>query len=832
MFVAVHNPSEVPSGNKGSSFDLVNYLDKDCTTASGFFDGNTEGISPFSVVDNIDTNVQALGRNDAKFYMLSINPSHEELCDLIGRDYDSCEALTEREHNILETALMEYTRKSMNAYALNFGRDKIKSGEDLLYYARIETSRIYKPTHENISSGARIGSEKPGLNYHVHVIVSRKSRDGKTKLSPQVVSRGNDWVLNGRVVKRGFNHESWKVQCQEVWNKDYCYSRNSYVEREDSITKAFNPDLYEIMNKKVNSEVAVIEEMRVIGYSTRSDREGVWFSKGNERFRVLKKDIRSRLSNFTSDEKISLYKRAQSGLAEVRPMIVYYMDRETKTWKTREDYYIIDRDNILKYRDAEMAYVQDNPREYVMNKLPNDIRAVYETGEVYSYVERLNEIRDIGYNITQKRGVTEFDLEGSKVCVKNSELKALDGISRETIKDIASRIDINLAKSLYSDYPAQNGLSIEARYIKDSTYYVVRDEVTNSVVKLSDIEKSLGKYLWNPSRDSLARSECADIRELSRYNYTNAQIFLKEMSMRGYEVNSSDDEVFTFSKDGDAYDVTKSHLFRRVKENRLQTSIKLDAWRAYQSGEAEVREFEVTYETPEGETKISVLKYIVDERNKSFVQSHDALKAWKEQATKDDVLGALPDDFREALSGEFYSYHEKLDDIHRSGYSLSSFEYGTYHFVHEETGQMVHIRHNDLKLLEGVSLDAQMRILHSIDLKAAYRQKDMYICDGIVVESRSLPNGSKYYIVKDKRYNTVMKLSDLRKLWEKEYNKPFRYGKSHLASNLSRRLVSQMLSPVTPAFQLEKFVSNPVASMKAQLMSQVKNILFSSFKSV
>lgn len=54
-----------------------------------------------------------------------------------------------------------------------------------MYYARVETERSYHPEDEEVKQGiTRIGEPKPGLNLHVHVIVSRKSLDGKVKLSP------------------------------------------------------------------------------------------------------------------------------------------------------------------------------------------------------------------------------------------------------------------------------------------------------------------------------------------------------------------------------------------------------------------------------------------------------------------------------------------------------------------------------------------------------------------------------------------------------------------------------------------------------------------------
>ncbi len=49
-----------------------------------------------------------------------------------------------------------------------------------MYYARVETERSYHPEDEEVKQGiTRIGEPKPGLNLHVHVIVSRKSLDGK-----------------------------------------------------------------------------------------------------------------------------------------------------------------------------------------------------------------------------------------------------------------------------------------------------------------------------------------------------------------------------------------------------------------------------------------------------------------------------------------------------------------------------------------------------------------------------------------------------------------------------------------------------------------------------
>ena len=112
----------------------------------------------------------------------------------------------------------------MHVYAKNFERDKVKSGNDLVYFARVETERYYRHYDRDVADGrARPGDKKPGLNVHIHVIVSRNSKDQSTKLSPHAKSRGNSWKLQGKKVKRGFDHERFKVRSQEKFNDMYQY---------------------------------------------------------------------------------------------------------------------------------------------------------------------------------------------------------------------------------------------------------------------------------------------------------------------------------------------------------------------------------------------------------------------------------------------------------------------------------------------------------------------------------------------------------------------------------------------------------------------------------
>jgi len=221
MFTKVHPP---PVGdNKGSCAKLANYLDKEKDTA--YFSHTEMNIPKDQVVNKIDGNTAQLRRKEDKFYMLSINPSQKELNHLLGRKVTKFEDLTKNEIAKLNTKLESYTRNVMNIYAQNFERENVKDGKDLIYFARIENTRKYHHYDKEVRNGfKKAGDLKEGLNVHVHVIVSRKSMDGRTKLSPNARSRGNSWNLNGTNATRGFNHVQFKIRCINKFNSQFNYA--------------------------------------------------------------------------------------------------------------------------------------------------------------------------------------------------------------------------------------------------------------------------------------------------------------------------------------------------------------------------------------------------------------------------------------------------------------------------------------------------------------------------------------------------------------------------------------------------------------------------------
>jgi hypothetical protein len=101
-----------------------------------FFDQHRNDVASFEVTQKIDNNIAKLGRDESKFYMLSINPSGKEqkhiISQITDRRVESIEKLTRSERIQFEKKLKDYARGVMDGYARNFNRriyDKHKVNE-------------------------------------------------------------------------------------------------------------------------------------------------------------------------------------------------------------------------------------------------------------------------------------------------------------------------------------------------------------------------------------------------------------------------------------------------------------------------------------------------------------------------------------------------------------------------------------------------------------------------------------------------------------------------------------------------------------------------------
>lgn len=254
--------SEKSNGNKGSSMAMANYLEKEDLQnenesfdrgelpqpRKGFFNHDNDKLMKGDVIAAIDNNKKGLTRNDSKFYAINIAPSEKEqqhlLKQITGKDnIESISDLSTKDLNVYEAHLKEYSRKVMDEYASHFKRDGLKDGAQLVYFGKIEHQRYYKGTDENVKKGfVKSGEKKPGLNSHIHIIVSRKDNSMRWKLSPLANDKGSKkCITNNRRVQRGFDRNLFNIKSETLFDKQFSYGRKLEEKAEYRIEASKDP---------------------------------------------------------------------------------------------------------------------------------------------------------------------------------------------------------------------------------------------------------------------------------------------------------------------------------------------------------------------------------------------------------------------------------------------------------------------------------------------------------------------------------------------------------------------------------------------------------------
>ncbi|QCX00604.1 mobilization protein [Aggregatimonas sangjinii] len=267
-----------------SSAGFVEYLEKENQgleqeDIEHFFNQYGDEINASEVVKEIDGNTSKLKKKEPKFYSITVSPSKHELRKLQNSGED----------------LKRYTRAIMKDYASAFNREingKQVTVDDIKYYAKIEHQRTFKGTDNQVrenqpfatkilklkneirqikqgqqegsikrleskinrlekeaphqQNGKRIvqGMNKEGNQSHIHIIVSRKDMSDSVSLSPGSKYKASDVMLDGKLVKRGFDRDSFFAKAEKTFDSTFSYKRNyaeSYQSKKDFIK---NPKRY------------------------------------------------------------------------------------------------------------------------------------------------------------------------------------------------------------------------------------------------------------------------------------------------------------------------------------------------------------------------------------------------------------------------------------------------------------------------------------------------------------------------------------------------------------------------------------------------------------
>lgn len=268
MYVTI-TPQKLGDNYSQGSAEFVEYLEKenqclDPGYEEFFFNQYDDKISAKEVVKDIDVNTAKLKKIEPNFYSITVSPSQYELNRLQNTSND----------------LKKYTRELMKDYVACFNREikgKSITIDDIKYYAKIEHQRTFKGSDVQIrenqpyasrilklkkeirsiqagekeggikvlereiiklergaphqQNGQRIvrGMKKEGNQSHIHIIVSRKDASNSFSLSPGSKYKSSEVMMNGKMVKRGFDRDQFFTKAEQTYDRTFAYQRN-YVE--------------------------------------------------------------------------------------------------------------------------------------------------------------------------------------------------------------------------------------------------------------------------------------------------------------------------------------------------------------------------------------------------------------------------------------------------------------------------------------------------------------------------------------------------------------------------------------------------------------------------
>lgn len=283
MYLTI-TPQKLGGNFSSSVADFVAYLEKEnrdqpMEKMNHFFNQTGFNISEQQVIGEIDANTAKLKKNEPRYYSITINPSRYELQHI--------------KNNSLY--LREYTLQVMREYAKAFNREidgKPIGIDNIKFFAKIEHERSFKYGDKEIRENSpylkkiaklendlvkirrgdlegdiakikkelggirkevphKIGGKpieegmlKPGLQTHVHVIVSRKNASNRYSLSPGSKYRLSTVEMHGKQISRGFDRNQFFQDAEKTFDKMFQYRRN-YVEHYASRKELQkNPGLY------------------------------------------------------------------------------------------------------------------------------------------------------------------------------------------------------------------------------------------------------------------------------------------------------------------------------------------------------------------------------------------------------------------------------------------------------------------------------------------------------------------------------------------------------------------------------------------------------------
>ena len=227
MHIKIQGGGEGKYSNAGSCSSLISYLEHEDlerqtqgTELEYFFSHSDDNVNSDEIINMIDNNKQKLCRDEAKFFVLTFSPSDKELNFLGSSEKERSEKIKDFVRNGL-----------MEKYAENFNKNL--TAKDIMYFGKIHHERNNKTNK---------------IDLHCHIVVSRKTMNGKIKISPKT----NHKNTTSGAVKGGFVRTDFYKRSEKAFDSMFIFPRllEETFEYKNRMKKAKVKEIIELENEK------------------------------------------------------------------------------------------------------------------------------------------------------------------------------------------------------------------------------------------------------------------------------------------------------------------------------------------------------------------------------------------------------------------------------------------------------------------------------------------------------------------------------------------------------------------------------------------------------
>lgn len=232
-------PPDKKTGNASGIEKMTEYLSKEDKDRdkdhelSGMFSSEEKNLSQEQAKEIVEHSGyrKGLGANDAKYYTVVMSFSQKEL---VGK--------TNQE-------LIEFAQRNFAELYVGGVVGRELDPKTIAWVGKLEENRYYKGDDPEVKDGkAKSGQLKSGDNRHLHIIVARKTLDGK-QISPH-----SNHFREGKsrgAVKSGYDQDVFKIDAETRFDKDFGYKRS----KEESVAFKISPYRKDILGKRqIDSE--------------------------------------------------------------------------------------------------------------------------------------------------------------------------------------------------------------------------------------------------------------------------------------------------------------------------------------------------------------------------------------------------------------------------------------------------------------------------------------------------------------------------------------------------------------------------------------------------